>query len=237
MLLQIPSLSPVLLESGGGGGREGRGSRERWVGRAALISMECLHGHLLSLLGWVDEWSFLESVFLGHFYWVSPENTGYWYGLQDLDWIAVHPQNFLEDILYLSLPMPINHRSVECQSWRRPPSLSSSSCESDHIVCLSKTPQWQIFSWSDPTSWFPQNGPSSHLLPWSVIHSDPQSVEWTSLGDKSLYMVPLSNAFQHTGPGVETDMRAGVSQSYCGQFVSPYACSFSISREKSKTTF
>ena len=166
-------LSPVLLESGGGGGREGKGLRERWVGSTALISMECFHGHLLSLLGWVDEWSFLGSVFLGHFYWVSPENTGYWYGLQGLDWIAVHPPNFLEDIFYLSLPTPINHRFTECQSWLGPPSISSHSRESDRSACLSETLQCQISSWSDPTSWFPQNGPSSYLLPWSVSHNDP----------------------------------------------------------------
>ena len=35
--------------------------------------------HRLSLPEWMDEWSFLGSVFLGHFHWVSTENTGYWY--------------------------------------------------------------------------------------------------------------------------------------------------------------
>lgn len=53
---------------------------ERLIGSRALISMECFHGHCLSLPGWVNEWSFLGSVFLGHFHWVSTKNTGYWYG-------------------------------------------------------------------------------------------------------------------------------------------------------------
>lgn len=53
---------------------------ERWVGSKALISMECFHGHRVSLPGWVDEWSFLGSVFLGRLYWVSTKITGYWYG-------------------------------------------------------------------------------------------------------------------------------------------------------------
>lgn len=53
---------------------------ERLIGSRALISMECFHGHRLSLPGSGDEWSFLGSVFLGYIHWVSTKNTGYWYG-------------------------------------------------------------------------------------------------------------------------------------------------------------
>lgn len=52
---------------------------ERLIGSRALISMECFHGHRLSVPEWMDERSFLGSVFLGHFHWVSTKNTGYWY--------------------------------------------------------------------------------------------------------------------------------------------------------------
>jgi hypothetical protein len=44
------------------------------IGNWTLISMECFHGHHLSLPGWVAEQRFLGSIFLGHFYWVLPKN-------------------------------------------------------------------------------------------------------------------------------------------------------------------
>lgn len=51
---------------------------------------------------WVGGWAEVPGgvFFLGTFYWVSTENTGYWYG--SLGWIAVHPQNFLEAMPYPS---------------------------------------------------------------------------------------------------------------------------------------
>lgn len=47
-------------------GRAGTCARGRSA--AVSISMACFHGLGLSLLRWVDEWSFLGSIFLGHFY-------------------------------------------------------------------------------------------------------------------------------------------------------------------------
>lgn len=82
---------------------------ERLIGSRALISMECFHGHRLSLPEWMDEWSFLGSVFLGHFHWVSTKNTGYWYVSSWFRLNCSPPQNFLEVIFYpalLTVPMP-----------------------------------------------------------------------------------------------------------------------------------
>lgn len=128
---------PMLLQEWGvrRGGSEGQDLWERWIGNKASISMECFHGHRLPLLGSVDEWSFLGSVFLGHFYWVSTENTGYWDGSSKFMLnCSPPPPNFLQVLFYLSLQMPTKHRFIECQSWKGPPpSLSSIS------LCFVKT--------------------------------------------------------------------------------------------------
>lgn len=152
--------------------------------------MECFHGHCLSLPGWVNEWSFLGSVFLGHFHWVSAKNTGYWYGSHGLGWMAGHLPNILKATFYptlLTVQMPTEHRFIECQSWKGPPGPSEPSFSSYshcsvkkrewesnsipitriwwyHLLC--RTLQWQpkVFSWCDHASWFAHNSPSSSLF-------------------------------------------------------------------------
>lgn len=62
----------------------------------------------LSLPEWMDEWSFLGSVFLGHFHWVSTKTQDSWYVSSRL-LNCSPPPNFLEVIFYptlLTVPMP-----------------------------------------------------------------------------------------------------------------------------------
>lgn len=110
---------------------QGRGSRDSegrgWtVGEAAWhlgFNFNGMFCWASPFSPWVGGWAEVPGgvFFLGTFYWVSTENTGYWYG--PLGWIAVHPQNFLEATSYpsfLKSQALTQGRVTVCWSWKGP---------------------------------------------------------------------------------------------------------------------